>query len=141
MDLGLQKHKKKHLRILKSAGVFILATLSYGCSNRNIDAPLSSFQAEQIELLTLKNVQEISEGDATSRVIEFLGSPSIVTKKADGALVWVYDKVTSYQEDVEIRSDDKSTTKRAKSSRNLVVTISFSVDQKVEKIAYRYIQF
>lgn len=141
MRLRTQKDKQQYLCILKTAGILTLATFSSGCFDSNVDAPLSSFQAEQIELLTLRNVQEISEGDTTSRVIEFLGSPSVVTKNADGALVWVYDKVTTYQEDVEIRSDDRSTKQRAKSSRNLVVTISFSVDQEVETIAYRYIQF
>ena len=99
-------------------------------------APLAVIPARQIETqkITLGAVQSVvKKGASSADVINALSSPNIVTSNADGSETWVYDKVSTEQENAS--GINGSVTVR--SSRTMMVVVKFDKNRIVETVQYR----
>jgi len=95
-----------------------------------------------LQRITLAKVQSISLGDTGASVIEALGSPEIITKSDNGGEVWIYDKVSIYQESEAGATGVFSSAKTSvRSSKSLIVTVYLDSERKVNDINYRSMRY
>ena len=95
-----------------------------------------------LQRITLAKVQSISQGDTGASVIEALGSPEIITKSDNGGEVWIYDKVSIYQE-VEAGATGvfSSAKTSVRASKSLMVTVYLDSERKVTDTNYRSMRY
>jgi len=99
-------------------------------------APLAVIPARQIETqkITLGAVQsQVKKGASSSDVINALSSPNIVTSNADGSETWVYDKVSTEQENAAGSNGNVS----VRSTRTMMVVVKFDKSHIVDSVQYR----
>jgi len=110
----------------------ISSPLLLACSQ----APLAVIPARQIETqkITLGAVQsQVKKGASSSDVINALSSPNIVTSNADGSETWVYDKVSTEQENAAGSNGNVS----VRSTRTMMVVVKFDKSHIVDSVQYR----
>ena len=110
----------------------ISSPLLLACSQ----APLAVIPARQIETqkITLGAVQsQVKKGASRSDVINALSSPNIVTSNADGSETWVYDKVSTEQENAAGSNGNVS----VRSTRTMMVVVKFDKSHIVDSVQYR----
>jgi len=66
-------------------------------------------------------------------VINALSSPNIVTSNADGSETWVYDKVSTEQENAAGSNGNVS----VRSTRTMMVVVKFDKSHIVDSVQYR----
>tara|TARA_Y100001970_G_scaffold177360_1_gene216098 strand:- start:170 stop:541 length:372 start_codon:yes stop_codon:yes gene_type:complete len=96
--------------------------------------------------LTLGTVQsKIYKGQSQSSVMDFLGSPNIVTKDNQGREVWTYDRISS---DKKSESAGfffflfgKSNASSSSSSKSLTVIITFDQNKNVLDFTYQSLKY
>ena len=129
-------------------GVVIISGCATAARHRELT------QDDKGDRLTVGKVQkEISIGMPSSRVIEALGSPNIVTTDEERREVWVYDKIAT---DVSYSTSESgagvwllimgvggsgSSGAKSTSQRTLTIVIKFDKENKVRDFAYHSSSF
>jgi outer membrane protein assembly factor BamE (lipoprotein component of BamABCDE complex) len=99
-------------------------------------APLVVIPArqQQVETITLGSVQKyLKKGEPSGVVVQYLGTPNIVTSNADGTESWIYDKISTEIEYASGLSSGVAT----KSSRTMIVVVKFDSLKRIEDVKYR----
>ena len=119
-----------------------------GCSTA--DSHLRSVKSDSADKVTVGKVQrEISIGMPSSKVVEALGSPNIVTTDENRQEVWVYDKIAT---DVAYSNSSGgvwlligevggSSGAASTSQRTLTIVIKFDKENKVRDFSYHSSSF
>ncbi len=119
-----------------------------GCSTA--DSHLRSVKSDSADRVTVGKVQrEISIGMPSSKVVEALGSPNIVTTDENRQEVWVYDKVATdvtYSNSgggvwLLIGEVGGSSGAASTSQRTLTIVIKFDKENKVRDFSYHSSSF
>jgi len=119
-----------------------------GCSTA--DSHLRSVKSDSADKVTVGKVQrEISIGMPSSKVIEALGSPNIVTTDENRQEVWVYDKIATdvaYSNSgggvwLLIGEVGGSSGAASTSQRTLTIVIKFDKENKVRDFSYHSSSF
>ena len=129
--------------------IISFATLLFylsGCGQNNP----SPQKIDNKNKLTAGVVQaSITKNMPSSKVIEALGSPNMITQDEDGNEVWVYDRVSSRIDSKSSgaglfllfinANDNGSSTESSQST--LTIIIKFDKDKKVKSFSYRQSRF
>ena len=96
--------------------------------------------------LTLGTVQsKIYKGQSQSSVMDFLGSPNIVTKDNQEREVWTYDRISSDKKSESGRFFfflfGKSNASSSSSSKSLTVIITFDQNKNVLDFTYQSLKY
>lgn len=119
-----------------------------GCSTAS--SHLKSVKSDEADRVTVGKVQrEIRIGMSSTKVIEALGSPNIVTTDENRLESWVYDKIAtdvSYSNSnggvwLLLGSAGGSSGAASTSQRTLTIVIKFDKDKKVRDFAYHSSSF
>lgn len=146
--MNKQKERKMRKLCLFLLGVVIISGCATAARHRELT------QDDKGDRLTVGKVQkEISIGMPSSRVIEALGSPNIVTTDEERREVWVYDKIAT---DVSYSTSESgagvwllimgvggsgSSGAKSTSQRTLTIVIKFDKENKVRDFAYHSTSF
>ena len=124
-------------------GFFFLITTA-GCSR---GADQTNVKSQELNLGLAQ--KEIRKGMAQVDVVSALGSPNIVTKDADGAQAWVYDKIATEVSQSQngggfwllLGGYSKESGSRISSQKTLTIIIKFNEQELVDTVSYNSSQF
>jgi len=135
----LNKTNQWNGKTMKNLTLIVMAAIVLGgcVETRIIDS-----SGADLQRITLAKVQSISQGDTGASVIEALGSPEIITKSDNGGEVWIYDKVSIYQEAEAGATGVFSSAKTSvRASKSLMVTVYLDSERKVTDTNYRSMRY
>jgi hypothetical protein len=115
----------------------VLIFLMTSCANRltsNIDARSAAVEKFSLSLVQEKVKKGISDkGD----VIKALGSPNLISKKANGKEIYIWDKRSYETESASARGAEV----RLENERTTTIAITFDEQGIVEDVTYRATSF
>jgi len=138
----------KKIRNVNSGLVLLMLLLFVGCTNNN-----SLYNPEKEEKLTVAKAQnELKIGMSSSKVVEVMGSPNIISTDDNGNEVWVYDKISTQGASQSasvvtglipalIIGGNSSNNSNASSQRTLTIIVKYDGNKKVKDIAYHTSRF
>ena len=132
-------------RDICQGGLVLVFLLNFGCLTASEHR--SDMRDDAGQRITVGKVQrEVKVGMPSSKVVEILGSPNVVTTDEKRREVWVYDKISS--ERIASSSSNSlfvwgpNTTGAASSSqRTLTIIIKFDESSLVRDFAYHTSRF
>lgn len=124
--------------------LFILTlTLVVSSCMKNLDAKYHKDQvSDHGEEFSLGMVQKnLKKGLSQAEVIEFMGSPNIVSTDEDGREVWVYDKISSESSFSGGNYPLFTSGAFSTSQKTTTVIVKFNNSKKVRDFAYHSSKF
>lgn len=135
-------------KISKIFLILLTSLLFAGCTNNN-----SLYTPQTDENITVAKAQnELKSGMSSSKVIEIMGSPNIISTNDKGNEVWVYDKISTQKASQSssigagfipalLIGGNSSNNSSVSSQRTLTIIVKFDDIKKVKDVAYHTSRF